>query len=61
MENLKSWILENKEWIWYAIIPIAIFIVGLIWNNKNKANQKQRIGNNSKGYQAGGDIKINEK
>jgi len=65
MESIRAFIYEYKEWIWYGLIPLIAIVISIIGlrkkNNSIIRNQKQKIGDNSNGYQAGGDIKINEK
>lgn len=59
MENIIIWIENNKEWF---LSGLGVFIFGLVITvfTKNKNNKKngQRIGNNSHGIQAGGDVII---
>lgn len=65
MESIKALIYEYKEWIWYGLIPLIAIIISIIGLRKKDnailRSQKQKMGNNSTGYQAGGDIKINDK
>lgn len=56
MENLLSIITENKEWL-FSGLAVAIF--GYFFKKKGESvNKKQKAGNDSRNYMAGGDIKI---
>ncbi|GEM77567.1 hypothetical protein [Vibrio sagamiensis] len=55
-----SWLIENKEWIFSGVgVSLIVFILSLFSKNK-QLKQSQTSGNNSKNYQAGGDIKIGQ-
>lgn len=55
---LLDWILQNKEWFFSGagLFIISTIITLALKNNK----QSQKIGDNSKGIQVGGDLKVGE-
>ena len=61
LENFFEKIISNKEWLFSGIVgTIIATIVAIIFGGK-RIRQKQKIGNNSSGYQAAGNITINDK
>ncbi|WP_104382926.1 hypothetical protein [Sphingobacterium sp. HMA12] len=61
MEEVLKFVKEHQM-LSGSIGIILVAIIGIFIKNKNNgASQKQKLGNNSKGYQAGRDIKINSK
>lgn len=56
-----NWILENKEWLFSGIgVLVITLILNFIFRNRN-AKQVQKGGKNSRNYQSGRNITINEK
>ncbi|MCQ2754767.1 MAG: hypothetical protein MJ231_06940 [bacterium] len=58
MRTVLNWLITNKEWVFSGI---GIFIIGLFFTSKavKRNKQKQKLGDNSFGIQANGDVKIN--
>jgi hypothetical protein len=59
MELIINFINEEKEWIFSGI---GVFVLGLFIygkSSKSSVKQKQKIGNNSTGIQANGDVNVN--
>ena len=54
MEQIFDFFSNNYEWIFSGI---GVFIISLFLLRKSKG-QKQKVGNNSVGIQAGRDVKI---
>lgn len=54
MEQISNFFTTNYEWIFSGI---GVFIISLLLIRKSKG-QKQKVGNNSFGIQAGRDAKI---
>lgn len=59
MEEVLKFVKEHQM-LSGSIGIILVAIIGIFVKNKG-ASQKQKLGNNSKGYQAGRDIKISSK
>lgn len=59
MEAIINFLVEEKEWIFSGI---GVFVLGLFIYRKttnSSVKQKQKIGNNSTGIQANGNVNIN--
>lgn len=58
VRTVLNWLITNKEWVFSGI---GIFIIGLFFTSKavKRNKQKQKLGDNSFGIQANGDVKIN--
>ncbi|MBT2912673.1 hypothetical protein PL84_19130, partial [Vibrio anguillarum] len=56
-----SWFIENKEWFFSGIGVSVLMLVFGLFKSKSHKKQVQKSGNNSKNYQAGGDINIGNK
>lgn len=53
-----NWIIENKEWVFSGIgVFVISTIIGVFFCRKS-SKQIQKSGDNSKNYQASGDINI---
>lgn len=60
MDTIWNFIKDNQ--IFSGLLAGLVGLFGVWYSvKKSPGNQKLKVGNNSKGYQAGGDIKINEK
>lgn len=58
IENIINFITENKEWLFNGIIGAILLGIITILFSSNRANQKQKMGHNSTGYQSVGNITI---
>lgn len=60
MTTLINWICTNKEWVFSGLGVSVILLIFSIFKKSNSA-QRQKSGDNSTNYQAGGDINIGGK
>lgn len=59
MDTIFDYLIEEKEWIFSGI---GVFVLGFFIykrTTKSSVKQNQKVGSNSSGIQANGDININ--
>ena len=58
LSAIVDWTVKNKEWFFSGAGIFIITILAGFFLKKNTASQSQKMGNNSKSYMAGRDMKI---